>query len=80
MTCLIYPKNHFCFDETNKKVIVKFKDETNASPIREFTGLRSKLYCVYTEDEHLKSVAKGVKKCKIALLKMPDSFIKNARL
>jgi hypothetical protein len=30
------------------------------------------MYCVYTEDDHLKSVAKGVKRNKIANLKMED--------
>ncbi len=39
-----YPKSHFLYDDTNKKVIGKFKDETNGIPISEFVGLRSKMY------------------------------------
>jgi hypothetical protein len=57
-----YPKEHLCYDETNKKVIGKFKDETNAKPIEEFCGLRSKLYSVKTYDDKEKKVAKGVQK------------------
>jgi hypothetical protein len=33
-------------DNTNKKVIGKFKDETSGIPIEEFIGLRSKMYSV----------------------------------
>ena len=58
-----YPKDHYLYDGTNKKVIGKFKPET-LTEIIEFVGLRSKLYsyiCVGDEHEHLK--AKGVKKC-----------------
>jgi hypothetical protein len=39
-----YPKDHFLYDDTNKKVIGKFKDECSSIPISEFVGLRSKLY------------------------------------
>jgi hypothetical protein len=59
-----YPKDHPLYSATNKKVIGKFKDESNSIPITQFIGLRSKLYA-YTVDgedhEHMK--AKGVKKC-----------------
>ena len=57
-----YPKEHPLYDETNKKVIGKFKNES-PEPIKEFIGLRSKLYSYIVEDdvkEHLK--CKGVKK------------------
>jgi hypothetical protein len=37
-----YPKNHSLYDETNKKVIGKFKCETNGKIISEFVGIRSK--------------------------------------
>jgi hypothetical protein len=56
-----YPKDHPCFSTENKKVIGKFKDETNGKPIIEFCGLRSKMYSILTEEDH-KATAKGVKK------------------
>jgi hypothetical protein len=58
-----YPKDHELYDKTNEKVIGKFKNESPLSPIKEFVGLRSKLYSYIVEDdvkEHLK--CKGVKK------------------
>ena len=35
---------HFLFEDTNKKVVLKFKDETGGKPIREFIALKPKLY------------------------------------
>ena len=37
------------FDNTNKKVIGKFKDEAAGVPICEFVGLRSKMYSYIKE-------------------------------
>ena len=57
-----YPKEHPLYDKTNMKVIGKFKNES-PKEIKEFIGLRSKLYSYIVEDEtheHLK--CKGVKK------------------
>ena len=39
-----YPGSSPYFDNTNKKVIGKFKDEAAGMPITEFVGLRSKMY------------------------------------
>ena len=47
--------------DSNKKVIGKFKDETNSKPILEFIGLRSKMYAIKTESEE-KKTAKGISK------------------
>jgi hypothetical protein len=60
-----YSKEHFLFSNDNKKVIGKFKDETNGVPISEFVGLRSKMYAfTYCPDNKLKEkkTAKGIKK------------------
>jgi hypothetical protein len=62
-----YPKEHYMYDATNKKVIGKFKDEAidgSIAYIKEFVGLRSKLYSYSIEEnneteEHNK--CKGVK-------------------
>lgn len=37
-------KNHPLFLETNKRVIVKFKDELNSEIVFEFLDLRAKMY------------------------------------
>jgi len=54
-----YPKTHMLFNESNKKVVGKFKDETNSVPIEEFVGLRTKMYSL-KYDKHEKRVAKGI--------------------
>ena len=41
-----YDEDHFLFEDTNKKVVLKFKDETDGKPIREFIALKPKLYSV----------------------------------
>ena len=50
------------FNETNKKVIGKFKDEAAGTPIVEFVGLRSKMYSYIKDNEKGGKTAKGVKK------------------
>ena len=49
-------------DNTNKKVIGKFKDETCGVPIREFIGLRSKMYSILLDNGKEKKTGKGIKK------------------
>ena len=50
-------------NNSNKKVIGKFKDETGGDPIVEFVGLRSKMYSIKLESDKEKKVGKGIKKC-----------------
>ena len=57
-----YPKEHPCFSNKNKKVIGKMKDELNSLKMKEFVGLRAKMYSVSYESYEMKK-AKGVKKC-----------------
>jgi hypothetical protein len=45
-----YSKSNPIYDETNKKVIGKFKDETGDKVIKTFVGVRSKVYAIETED------------------------------
>jgi len=69
-----YPKAHPLHSDRNKKVIGKFKDETNGTPIKSFVGLRAKMYSIHVpgaKKEH-KCTAKGVKRSAIAQLTHDD--------
>ena len=57
-----YPKSSPYFDDTNKKVIGKFKDEAAGVPIHEFVGLRSKMYSYIKDNQEGGKKAKGIKK------------------
>ena len=63
-----YPENHPLHSVVNKKVLGKMKDETNGVPIREFVGLRSKMYSFVfgeREEKKLKGISKAVVKREI---------------
>ncbi len=47
-------------DNANKKVLGKFKDETAGIPIKEFIGLRSKMYSIKKDNNDEKKTAKGI--------------------
>ena len=54
-----YPVDHFLFSNKNKKVLGKMKDETAGLAVKEFVGLRSKMYSMtYSNKE--KKTAKGI--------------------
>ena len=55
-----YPKDSNFFDETNKKVIGKMKDESEGKIIDEFVGLKSKMYSMKNIDGKESNMAKGV--------------------
>jgi hypothetical protein len=56
-----FPKDHFCFDATYKKVPGKFKLEILEKPVLEMVGLRSKLYSMKLEKDEKKK-CKGTKR------------------
>lgn len=57
-----YPKDSKYFFEDNKKVIGKFKDESPGAPIKEFVGLKSKMYSYINSLKKENRTAKGIKK------------------
>ena len=58
-----YPKDHFLYNVSNKKIICKFKDELNGKPLKEFVGIRSKCYSLKSQDsKHNKVKNKGINK------------------
>ena len=57
-----YPENSPFYDNTIKKVIGKFKDETSGMPITEFIGLRSKMYSYIKDNDQNNKTTKGIKK------------------
>jgi len=61
-----YDQNPFPFgfhDDSNKKVMGIFKDDSKGRPIIEFVGLRAKCYSILHDDENQKNTAKGVTRC-----------------
>ncbi|CAH3190756.1 unnamed protein product, partial [Porites evermanni] len=56
-----YPKES-PFHDPAKKVIGKFKDEAAGMPIREFIGLKSKMYSYVKDNGKNEKTCKGVKK------------------
>ena len=60
-----YPEDHVLYSKVNKKVLGKFKDETNSLPMRaiEIGGVKnySFIYGDNVEVKHLKGVNKGTR-------------------
>ena len=56
-----YSKESKFYDEKNKKVIGKFKDEAAGLVIKEFIGLRSKVYSYIKNNNQHSKTAKGIK-------------------
>jgi hypothetical protein len=65
LDCADYPVGHILHDKKNKKVIGKFKNEFPDRELREFVGIRSKMYsviaCTPDKDGNMgKMAAKGI--------------------
>ena len=54
-----YPKQHILQDNSNKKVVGKFKDELNGSVMSKFISLRSKMYAFKVAEKE-KKICKGI--------------------
>ena len=59
-----YSSNSKFFDPVNKKIIGKMKDEFKGKLIREFVGLKSKMYSLISVDNEEVTKAKGGNKKK----------------
>ena len=57
-----YPLDSKFFDLTSKKVIGKMKDEFKGKNIKEFVGLKSKMYRLISVDDAEVTKSKGVSK------------------
>ena len=57
-----YPENSPYFEESNKKVIGKFKDEVSVIPINKSIGLRSKMYSYLKDTNEFGKTSKGTTK------------------
>jgi hypothetical protein len=55
-----YPLDHMCHSDMNKKVLGKFKDATHGIPVKQFCGLRPKMYAIEVRSKVIKKI-KGVK-------------------
>lgn len=65
------PNNIYGFPCLNKKKLGFFKDENKGKILKEFVGLRSKMYALNVEDS-IVAKAKGVNKCVTAKFQIQD--------
>ena len=55
-----YPKDSIYYDDSNKRVLRKMKDEFNGVRVKEFVGLKSKMYSLIASYDKEVNRAKGV--------------------
>ena len=55
-----YSKHNVYYDDSNKKVLGKLKDELGGAKIVEFVGLKSKMYSLIAENDKEVNKTKGV--------------------
>jgi len=62
--CSEYPQSHTLYSIVNKKKLGKWKDENSKTgPIRQFVGIRAKMYSLQCDDNRLNKVkVKGIVK------------------
>ena len=64
------------YDDSSKSVISKIKDETGGVEIKEFIGLKPKMYLFLVDNsEHKKG--KGVNRYVVAIISHIDAFLNN---
>ena len=56
-----YPKDHPLYSDSNKRKVLKMKDEMNGVVIDEYVGLKAKMYSISASNK-IKKCAKGVTK------------------
>ena len=61
-----YSTKSKCYDYWNKLVVDKIKDETTSVPVKEFTGLKPKMYSFLVDDSSQYTIAIGVNKNVVA--------------
>ncbi|GFQ64637.1 uncharacterized protein TNCT_345791 [Trichonephila clavata] len=60
-----FPTDHFLFDDTNRGKLGTLKNEI-CQPIREFIGIKPKMYSVLYGENEYKKAAKGVRSSTLA--------------
>ena len=48
-----YDTSHPCYENTNKQVLGKFKDEHDGKIFRLHIGLKPNMYCCEIDDKHV---------------------------
>ena len=67
-----YPNDHPAHSNNNKKVLGKMKDETNGILIKEFVGLRPKMYSLVEENNSEKKTPKGISRARTRKMRHND--------
>ena len=69
-----YSTDHLCYSTSNKKKLGKMKDEYNGTPIKEFVGLRPKMYSIFDANNKEKKTAKGISQVVTKRKLRPDMY------
>lgn len=58
-----YPRDHPLYSDVNARKLGLLKDEMKGAPIKEYIGLKPKMYSLLCSDDSEKKTAKGIKHC-----------------